>query len=71
MKSFEQFLEEQFIERLEYNGIPIIKDNCDDLFGGWLEECDKQEIIDLAEKWCKEMKEEILNDVNKIGEILK
>jgi len=55
--NFEEYLEEQFIERLEYNGIPIIKDNCEDLFSQWLEDCDKDELIELADKWGRRLAE--------------
>lgn len=37
-------LEEYFINQLEYDGIPITKDNAEDLFSRWLED---QTIMDL------------------------
>ena len=33
----EKKLQDHFIEEREYGGIPIMKDNCEDLFENWLE----------------------------------
>ena len=54
-QSFESYLQEHFISLNEIGGIPITKDNCDDLFENWLEWCDVAEIIELAEKWGEEV----------------
>ena len=50
-ETFESWLQDYFIGLREFGGIPIVKDNCEDLFENWLENKDIQEIIDLAEKW--------------------
>ncbi len=49
-QTFEEFLKDHFIGMDEYGGIPIIKDNFEDLFDKYLEE-NIQEVIDLAEVW--------------------
>lgn len=49
--SFESYLQEHFISLGEWLGIPITKDNCEELFESWLMDCDVAEIIELAEKW--------------------
>ena len=52
-QSFENYLQEHFISLNEYCGIPITKDNCEELFERWVElsMMDVSEIIELAEKW--------------------
>ena len=55
-KSFENWLEERFIELDVYGETPITKDNCDDLFENWLEnDLDMNEIIQWAELWGQQM----------------
>ena len=65
MKTFEQFLQDFFIELREFNEKPIIKDNFEDLFDQWLEEKDVNDIMKLAELWGREQrvvaKKEVLN----------
>ena len=52
VQSFESWLEEYFMNEVrEYNGRGIIKDEAEDMFSCWLEDLDKQELIDLAEQW--------------------
>lgn len=70
MKTFEQYLEERFIETREVGGRCITKDNFEDLFPSWCEDLDPQEFIDFAEKWGDEMKADILKDIGKIEKIL-
>ena len=50
-QTFEEYLQEHFIEKLEVGGMPITKDNCEDMFATYLEDIDKEILIDLAEKW--------------------
>jgi hypothetical protein len=57
-QTFEAFLQEHFIGMNEYGGIPIMKDNCEDLFENWLDG-NMQEVIDLAEVWLDYQKKEI------------
>ena len=37
-------LQDHFIGLNEYGGIPIVKDNCEDLFENWLEATDYSEL---------------------------
>lgn len=50
MKNFELFLQDKFSEFEEIDGIPITKDNCEDLFSNWCESLDAQELIDFGEE---------------------
>ena len=70
MKTFEQILEEKFIETREFCGRGITKDNIEDMFVPWCEDLDPQEFIDFAERWGCEMKAEILKDVEELSKIL-
>lgn len=51
--TFESFLQEKFIGTLEYRGMPITKDNCEDLFDVWLQDLDANDMIELAEEYGK------------------
>lgn len=51
MKTFEEFLQEIFNNEREYGGMPITKDNCDDLFENWLSDLDVNALIDYADMW--------------------
>lgn len=51
MKTFEQFLQDKFIDEGEYGGVPIIKDNCEDLFERWLENLDTDQWIELGDEF--------------------
>ena len=46
MLTFLEWLQEQFIKKNEFAGLPITKDNCEDLFEVWLEKFDVNDIID-------------------------
>ena len=48
--TFESFLQNKFIDKREWGGIPIIKDNCEDLFDGWLGNLDGEEYMEYAEQ---------------------
>jgi len=50
IKTFEDRLMEILIEGNEYGGVPVTKDNCDNLYDQWIDDMDKQELMDLAEK---------------------
>jgi len=47
--TFEDYLKEWFIGLNEYGGVPITKDNCEDLFENYLASLDGEEYIKLAE----------------------
>jgi len=38
LPDFEDWLEEWFIANGEYDGTPVTKDNCEDLFERWIED---------------------------------
>lgn len=54
-QTFEQYLEEQFMDQREIGGTAITKDNYESLSDSWFENLDVQEIIDHAEKWGNDM----------------
>ena len=43
-------LQEYFTDMLEYGGIPITKDNCEDLFDSWLGDLSLLEIRDILKE---------------------
>lgn len=49
--TYEEYLEEKFMEEREIGGIPITKDNYESLYETWIEKLDPQEFIDYAEQW--------------------
>jgi hypothetical protein len=51
--TFEQFLESKFDDLREIGGMPITKDNCEDLASTWFENLDVQELIDYGEEYGK------------------
>jgi hypothetical protein len=67
--TFEEFLQEIFMNLREIGGMPITKDNYEDLYSSWCEQLDVQELIDYAEFYgrkCRiEGKEEILKNFEK------
>ena len=65
MKNFEQWLEDHFIGLLEMDGMPITKDNCEDLFETWLQKLDIQELIDFGDLYADEKVEEFKKLNNK------
>ena len=54
IKSFDDYLEELYIKSLEDGGVPITKDNCEDMFDNWLSNLDVQELLDLGMLYGKE-----------------
>lgn len=66
LKTFEDFLQDKFMDTREFCGRAITKDNCEDLFCAWLEDLDPQEFIDFGEQAIQlariEGKEEILKN---------
>lgn len=56
-ETFEEYLQVIFSDKGEFGGIPIVKDNCDDLFENWVEQLDVSELTDFAEKYGRKMYE--------------
>jgi len=79
MKTFESFLQDKFIALREVDGVPIIKDNAEDMFDAWLENKDVNDIIEYAEEAIEkatiEAKEEVLNRfsplIDDLGKLIK
>ena len=53
--NFIDWLEEKFIDLDELGGIAITKDNCEDLFDGWLSQQGTEEIIEWANRYGEQM----------------
>lgn len=51
MKSFEEFLQNKFMNLREIGGMPITKDNYEDMFSSWLENRDISDMIDYADEY--------------------
>jgi len=73
--TFEEFLEDEFMALREIGGMPITKDNHEDLFSSWCENLDAQEYSDLAEKAIQkariEAKEQMWKEIEPAVENLK
>jgi hypothetical protein len=52
-QTFEDFLNQYFIDLREDGGVAITKDNVEDMFDNWLQNHDIQDIIDLGELYGK------------------
>lgn len=65
--TFTEFLENSFNAEREYGGIPITKENCEDLFENWLADKDHQEIIDLADLWGNGIEERLVKNAQFIS----
>ena len=55
----EQFLENKFAEFDEIGGMPIIEDNCEDMFENWSSGLDVQELIEYADEYAEEVRKEM------------
>ena len=50
-KAFDEYLEDRFMELGEVGGVPITKDNCEDMLSDWLSQLDVGELIDFADEY--------------------
>ena len=51
-KNFEDWVQDYFVnEEREVDGVPIIKDNFEDMFEGWITNLDVEEWFNLADKY--------------------
>lgn len=55
----EQFLEDKFSEFDEIGGMPIIEDNCEDMFENWSSGLDVQELIEYADEYAEQVRKEM------------
>lgn len=53
--SFIDWLEGKFIDMNEIGGMPITKDNCESMFEGWLENQDREEMEEWADRYGNDM----------------
>lgn len=68
MKTFEEFLEEKFMDLREIGGMAITKDNYESLSESWFEKLDVQELIDFGESYGKYVaKETTLNIIDELS----
>lgn len=66
----ETFLEDKFSELDELGGIPIIKDNCEDLFENWCSSLDVSDMIEYADEYAEQIEKEMLDLLDvKVSEI--
>jgi len=63
INTFQQFLEEKFNENDEIGGMPITKDNCEDMLDVWFQDLDVQELIDFGEEYGKYVAYQTLSDI--------
>ena len=54
MQTFEQYIEGYFVGLNEIDGIPITKDNFEDMASRWLEKLEIEDIIKIANLYAKE-----------------
>jgi hypothetical protein len=64
-ETFEGWLEDKFVGFLEIGGTPITKDNCEDMFSGWLENRDVAEMMEYAEEFAQKVRFDTENDIKK------
>ena len=55
----EQFLQDKFNEFDEIGGMPIIEDNCEDMFENWSSRLDVQELIEYADEYAEQVRKEM------------
>jgi hypothetical protein len=67
-ETFEGWLEDKFVGFLEIGGTPITKDNCEDMFSGWLENRDVAEMMEYAEEFAQKVRLDTKEDILKTFE---
>ncbi len=63
MTTFQQFLEDKFMDLREIGGMPITKDNYEDMSETWFTNLDAQELIDFGEKYGRLVAYETASDI--------
>ena len=64
MTTFQQFLEDKFMENDEIGGMPITKDNYESISESWFENLDVQELIDYGEEYGRLVAYETASDIS-------
>jgi len=62
---FEDYLQKEFISSNEYGGIPITKDNCEDLFEQYLENMSTDLLLAYADRFGAACKLEAVKEFGK------
>lgn len=69
IKTFQDFLEDKFMDLREIGGMPITKDNFESMSETWFENLDVQELIDFGQEYgefiAKETVYNIVDDLQK------
>lgn len=52
-RPFEKYLEDKFMSLREIAGVPITKENCEDMFSAWLEDVEQYELIEYANSFAR------------------
>lgn len=53
MTNFEKYLQDSFIKMNEIDGIPISKDNCENMFDAYLERMGIEHLMELADTYAE------------------
>jgi hypothetical protein len=69
LNNFESYLQDEFMKRREVGGMPITKDNCEDMFDAWLSNLDGQEYMDYADSYNRSTIEKVIEEVAKITRV--
>ena len=59
MKTFEYFLQDEFMDLREIGGVPIMKDNAEDMFDNWMQGLDVDEWLELGDEYGDEIRKEL------------
>jgi hypothetical protein len=62
--TFQEFLEDKFMDLREIGGMPITKDNYESMSETWFENLDVQELIDFGEEYGKYVAYETASDIS-------
>jgi hypothetical protein len=63
MTTFEEFLEDKFNDLREIDGMPVTKDNYEDMAEHWFEQLDVQELINYGEEYGRLVAYETASDI--------
>jgi len=62
-KDFEDFLKDKFIGKNEDGGVPITKDNVDDMFDVWMQDLDVDQWLEWGDDYAQK---KAIQSINKI-----
>lgn len=64
INTFQEFLEEKFMDLREVGGMPITKDNYESMSESWFSNLDVQEVIDFGDEYGKYVAYETASDIS-------